>query len=208
MRTHLHWLPLLVGWTSSCASPHPAVVAVDPDANFVGRRTFEILQVPKCAVRRWPIDANDPMLLTSPLNATLRAAIERGFESRGYVAVRSNGNFGVAYYASATTDLDVEDWDYGYRWRPVWWTWQAAGDTLTTRYPAGTVILDAIDRFTRTVLWRGRATFSPTSRGSLEQAVDLILGQFPPMRSRPVVVGVDNPAGASPAYCESGSPIR
>ena len=109
------------------------------------------------------------MLVNSISNRALRADLAQEFAGLGYVASDSNPDFCVAYYASTNQKLDVTYWDYGYAWRPRWWSgwgrrwgrgwggdWGIQSGPAVTQYTEGTVIVDVIDPKTKDLLWRGQ----------------------------------------------------
>ncbi len=174
----------------------PAVdvhTVVSPEASLTTLRTFHVLAAPRPR-DRGRLPPNHPMLDNSITNRTLRTAIMRGFESRGYLRNDSNPDFAVAYYASARERLDVTYWDYGYAWRPRWWggRGRAWAGPLVTVYTEGTVIIDVIDAKSRDLLWRGRgvAVVSDDEQqylADIQETVQAILDKFPVARPVPPV---------------------
>jgi hypothetical protein len=168
---------------AACASVDVRTVR-SPDANLEALHTFNVLPNPK---PRAP-DAqppNDPMLVNSITNRALRADLVKGFEDRGY-GLSDNPNFVVAYYASATSMLDVTYWDYGYGFYDGWWDgW--GYDPAVTQYTQGTVIIDVLDPTTMELLWRGQGVASvsndePQYVQDLWKTVTAILDKFPQAR--------------------------
>jgi hypothetical protein len=150
-----------------------------PDANFVGRTTFRILDVPRYRGAT-PLPSNDPMLVNSITYQAIRDEIRRAFESRGYRYSPQQASLDVAYYATAAPVLDIRTWDYGYDWRgfpiPV---------TEVYQYEQGTVIIDVIDPVTHKLMWRGQGSAPVSSDPNkyideLRHAVHEIVEKFPP----------------------------
>jgi hypothetical protein len=165
-----------------------------PDARFTSLRTFRVLPVPR-APRGETLDARHPMLVNSIANRVLRQAIVLGFESQGYVVDGRNPDLTVAVYASAREKLQVTYWDYGYPWRPRWWSGWGRGRVgpTVTEYTEGTVIIDVIEPTSRDLLWRGRgvAIVSDDEREyltHLRNTVAAILEKFP--RAQPAMAQV------------------
>src|SRR6202011_2292027 len=104
------------------------------------------------------------------------------FENRGYV-LSDHPDFAVAYYASASEKLDVAEWDYGYRYDPLWWSDPGPYPPAVT-YTEGTVIVDVINPSTKELLWRGQGVARVSDdQGQYEQdlgkTVTAILDKFP-----------------------------
>lgn len=183
---------VLLGATAACGPAVEVHTVVSPDASLTTLRTFHVLPAPR-ARAHVALPPDHPMLDNSITNRTLRAAIVRGFEGRGYVSTDSNPDFTVAYYASARERLDVTYWDYGYPWRPRWWgvRGRARVGPVVTVYTEGTVIIDVIDAKTRDLLWRGRgvAVVSDDEQqylADIQETVQAILDKFPVARPAPV----------------------
>ncbi len=93
------------------------------------------------------------MVTNSIANRTIRQAIVRAFEDRGYLRVDSGATLGVAFYATARAKLDVTVWDYGYPFRPGWPN--VSPIERVNPYDEGTVIVDVIRPDSRELFWRG-----------------------------------------------------
>jgi hypothetical protein len=135
------------------------------------------------------------MLVNSIANRVLRQAIVLGLASQGYVVDETDPDFTVAVYASAREKLQVTYWDYGYPWRPRWWSGWGRGriGPTVTEYTEGTVIIDVIDPASRDLLWRGRgvALVSDDEREYLKHlrnTVAAILEKFP--HAAPIVAAM------------------
>jgi hypothetical protein len=177
-------VPVLVG---GCVARRSVELVVNPEARLDGRQTVRILIVPECEVRVRS-RKDDPMRHDSPSNRAIRDALRQGFEERGYQALESGASLDVAYYASVSDQLDVRLWNYGYQREPRWLAPVDRSSDLAA-YPAGTVIVDVIDPYTRELLWRGSALarLSSDSDGNLSalrSAVAAIVERFPPARLR------------------------
>src|SRR3989441_1554851 len=152
----------------ACAPGISVRTALSPDASLRGLHTFRVQPTPQPKIAGTVSSTNDPMLVNSISNRALRADLAQEFAGLGYVASDSNPDFCVAYYASTNQKLDVTYWDYGYAWRPHWWSgwgrrwgrgwggdWGIQSPTVT-QYTEGTVIVDVIDPKTKDLLWRGQ----------------------------------------------------
>ena len=171
---------------ATCAPAIDVRTVVSPEADLTAMHSFHILPAPRVrpGVERLP--ANDPMVVNSIPNQTLRRALRRGFESAGYVVNDSAPDFVVAFYASAMQELDVMWWDYGYPWRPRWWSGWGGRPTphLATQYTEGTVIVDVLDAERRELLWRGQGVAVVADDvneylAELQSTVAAILSTFP-----------------------------
>ena len=181
----------------ACASAISVRTALSPDASLRGLRTFRVLPTPQSKIAGADSSTNDPMLVNSISNRALRADLTEAFAGLGYVAGDSNPDFCVAYYASTNRMLDVTYWDYGYAWRPHWWSgwgrrwgrgwggdWGLRSGPVLTQYTQGSVIVDVIDPKTMDLLWRGQgiATVSDDEaeyERELKQTVAAIVDKFP-----------------------------
>lgn len=186
------WLKSIIGVvvavTIAVQACGPAIdvrTIASPDARFSRLRTFRVLPVPR-EPRGEPLDARHPMLVNSIANRVLRQAIVLGFESQGYVVDEGNPDFTVAVYASAREKLQVTYWDYGYPWRPRWWSGWGRGRVgpTVTEYTEGTVIIDVLEPTSRDLLWRGRGVAIVTDDEReylthLRNTVAAILEKFP-----------------------------
>src|SRR5256712_5626719 len=153
----------------ACAGGISVRTALSPDASLHGLRTFRVLPTPQPKLAGAVSSTNDPMLVNSISNRALRSDLAQEFAGLGYVATDSNPDFCIAYYASTNQKLDVTSWDYGYGWRPRWWSgwgrrygrgwggdWGMQSGPVVTQYTEGTVIVDVIDPKTKDLLWRGQ----------------------------------------------------
>jgi len=182
---------------TACAPGISVRTALSPDASVGGLRTFRVLPTPQPKIAGAVSSTNDPMLVNSISNRELRADLAQEFAGLGYVASDSNPDFCVAYYASTNQKLDVTYWDYGYAWRPHWWSgwgrrygrgwggdWGMQSSPMVTQYTEGTVIVDVIDPKTKDLLWRGQG-IAPVSSNErqyeqdLQKAVEAIVDKFP-----------------------------
>jgi len=181
----------------ACAGGISVRTALSPDTSLHGLHTFRVQPTPKPRVAGAVSSTNDPMLVNSISNRALRADLVQAFAGLGYVASDSNPDFCVAYYASTKQQLDVTYWDYGYAWRPRWWTgwgrrwgrgwgadWAMQSGPTVTQYTQGTVIVDVIDPKTKDLLWRGQGVAAVSDNEQqyeqdLKKAVEAIVDKFP-----------------------------
>jgi hypothetical protein len=182
---------------TGCAPAISVRTALSPDASVRGLRTFRVQPTPQPKLAGAVASTNDPMLVNSISNQALRTDLTQEFAGLGYVASDSNPDFCVAYYASTNQKLDVTYWDYGYAWRPRWWSgwgrrwgrgwggdWGMQTGPVVTEYTEGTVLVDVFDPKTKDLLWRGQgvATVSDDEaqyEQDLKQTVAAIVDKFP-----------------------------
>jgi len=181
---------------AACAPGISVRTALSPDASLHGLRTFRVQPTPQPKIAG-AVSSNDPMLVNSISNRALRTDLAQEFAGLGYAATDSNPDFCVAYYASTNQKLDVTYWDYGYAWRPHWWSgwgrrwgrgwggdWGMQSAPTVTQYTEGTVIVDVFDPKTKELLWRGQGV-APVSSNErqyeqdLQKAVEAIVDKFP-----------------------------
>jgi len=181
----------------ACAGGISVRTALSPDASLRGLHTFRVLPTPQAKIAGAVSSTNDPMLVNSISNRALRNDLAHEFASLGYVANDSNPDFCVAYYASTNQKLDVTYWDYGYAWRPHWWSgwgrrygrgwggdWGMQSSPMVTQYTEGTVIVDVIDPKTKDLLWRGQGVAAVSNNEQqyeqeLQKTVEAIVDKFP-----------------------------
>ena len=182
---------------TACAGGISVRTALSPDASLHGLRTFRVLPTPQPKIAGAVSSTNDPMLVNSISNRALRSDLAQEFAGLGYVATDSNPDFCVAYYASTNQKLDVTSWDYGYGWRPRWWSgwgrrygrgwggdWGLQSGPVVTQYTEGTVIVDVIDPKTKDLLWRGQGVAAVSANEAeyeqeLKKTVEAIVDKFP-----------------------------
>src|SRR3989449_3150893 len=182
---------------TACAPGISVRTALSPDASVHGLRTFRVLPPPQPKIAGAVSSTNDPMVVNSISNRALRTDLAQEFAGRGYAATDSSPDFCIAYYASTNQKLDVTYWDYGYAWRPHWWSgwgrrygrgwggdWGIASAPTVTQYTEGTVIVDVFDPKTKDLLWRGQgvATVSDNQaqyEQEVKKTVEAIRDKFP-----------------------------
>src|SRR2546430_5356261 len=201
MRTTQFLTTAAVFALGACAGGISVRTALSPDASLHGLRTFRVQATPQPKLAGATSSTNDPMLVSSISNRALRADLTQEFAGLGYVASDSNPDFCVAYYASTNQKLDLTYWDYGYAWRPHWWSgwgrrwgrgwggdWGIQRPTVT-QYTEGTVIVDVIDPKTKDLLWRGQGVAAVSDdeaqyEQELKKTVAAIVDKFPGASSK------------------------
>ena len=154
---------------------------VAPNAQFAGRSTFRVLDVP-APRKSLMLAADDPMLASSITYRAIHDELEHAFRDRGYVESPKSADLDVAYYATSAPKLDIRTYDYGYTWRGF-----PREYTEVNEYEQGTVIVDVVDPKTHELLWRGlgvaRLNAGPTDSyaNELRNAVNEIVRRFPAM---------------------------
>src|SRR3989441_206412 len=174
---------------TACAGGISVRTALSPDASLHGLRTFRVLPTPQPKIAGAVSSTNDPMLVNSISNRALRTDLARELAGLGYVASDSN--------PSTNQKLDVTYWDYGYGWRPRWWSgwgrrwgrgwggdWGIQSGPAVTQYTEGTVIVDVIDPKSKDLLWRGQGVAAVSDNEAqyeqeLKKTVDAIVDKFP-----------------------------
>ena len=118
------------------------------------------------------LPAGDPRLDKDPFfEDRVEGAIEKAMAGRGFALTPVSGrpDLLVHHHASITERLNVDRIDRGYGYPAT-----VDGRPTVTRYEAGTLIVDIIDRESNVLIWRGWA------QGSVEG----ILGNGDQMRRR------------------------
>lgn len=128
-------------------------------------------------------------------------AVENNLSSKGFIQNSSKPDFIIATHFGKKTKVDITNWGYsyapnsyytgyGYRYpgrHSYSGSYVSTGGVSTYEYEQGTLILDFIDRKTKSLIWRAtaRAIISPASTPEkqakkINNAVEEILKSFPP----------------------------
>ena len=177
----------LVALATSCSSVRTRY-DFDPGADFSAWRTYA-----------WYSSGSPPTgnpRLDNPLlHARVESAVDRTLGTRGYVRVEDRTpDFYVNTHLSTEQRLDVRTMNrsyvggpHGRGWGDVGWGGVGWTETHVDQYEEGTLVIDFVDASARRLAWRGSGTrrlardLQPdrvTQR--VNEAVDEILGQFPP----------------------------
>ncbi|MBW2460757.1 MAG: DUF4136 domain-containing protein [Deltaproteobacteria bacterium] len=194
----LRALALLTAFSAvaACGGSNASVITDhDPDASFDHYRTFDLLgegsgleedRIDVEQIEGW-IEAN--------LEATL---VEKGYER----VTDGTADFMVGYHIGLNGALSVRTMNTGYRYQSGWgWNnWgMGSGPSLGIRdapggqqsyreyYDEGTVVIDVMDRESRTLVWRAAVrgevdmNRAPNERRhGIERVVHQLLRNFPP----------------------------
>jgi hypothetical protein len=160
----------------------------DPDADFSAWRT----------VSWYPTGSpptGAPRLDNPLLHDRIVAAVDRTLAARGYARIRGHTpDFYVNYHLSTEQKLEVRTMNAGYHGGPSGRGWGGAGwggvawhETHVHQFEVGTLVIDFVDASARRLVWRGsgarRLAPDPSPdrvTQRVNEAVDEILGQFPP----------------------------
>jgi len=170
----------VIAATVACASGNVNVnTQVAPEANFGSYHTFQVMS-PRGGRSGNPASQADPMLNNSITNQAMRSEIQQRLEALGYQAGGGDADIGVAVYAASRQTLDVTTVDYGYPYRPWWWTPRQQVRPVTE----GTVVIDVVDRHSNRLVWRGvgrsEVSDNPDDYAKdLRSAVDEVLKKLP-----------------------------
>ncbi len=177
---------LLVAGGVACSSP-PLRYAYDADTDFSAWSSYA--WYPKPAPR-----SGDPRVDDSVLHGRVVEAIDRRLAALGFTRARDAPDFYVNFHLSIERVLRVREIDqvyvggpHGNRWGGAGWAGSARRQTVVHEYEKGALLIDLVDPSRRRVAWRGWGTrrLSRDPRPDqiarrVEEAVDEILGQFPP----------------------------
>lgn len=160
----------------------------DPDADFSAWRTYSWYPVGSPPT-------GDPGLDNPLLHDRIVAAVERALGAHGYARARDHvPDFFVNYHLSTEQKLEARNLNAGYHGGPGGGRWNGAGwggagwqETHVHQFEVGTLVIDFVDVSARRLVWRGSGARRLASDPSPDQvtqrvneAVDEILGQFPP----------------------------
>jgi hypothetical protein len=171
-----------------CAGGIEVKTAVAPDADFSGARTFRFLPYNATNATN-PAASNDPMLENTITGKEVRHDIARALTERGYQRGQGTTDLSVAFYIGSKNQLQVTDYDYGYRfwgWRGWRWghPWGAWPEQQVTEFEQGTIVIDVLDSGGQKLLWRGvgksEVPDDPNDYAkALAQTVKAIMDHFP-----------------------------
>ena len=179
----LYLTPLMV-LLSSCSS---LVVHsdYDPSRSFLDLKTY-------AWVPGTPAKTNNPRVDSDTLvQDRIHRKIENWLNTHGYAdGDLADVDFLVAYQLVVEDKTQIrvinDYYDYPVGWR-YGYGYGGASRAYTYEYKQGTLVIDIVDPETRKLMWRGTGTDeimasdSPEQKQQqIKQAVDKILGQFPP----------------------------
>ncbi len=163
-------IPSLI-WSCSTASVGSDS---DPVANFLGYRSFALLERPTANPNSL-LDQNPPAVLQ------IEASITRELTTKGFRQQNpASADLLVAYHGGENGKVNVHRWGYSYGPRK----WYGKRRLPERSYKSGTLVIDIIDARSRQLIWRGSRAgviSSPQStRKHVDKAVEKILRDFPP----------------------------
>jgi hypothetical protein len=160
----------------------------DPSADFTAWRTYAWFP-------NGSPSTGDPRLDNPLLHGRIENAIDRTLGARGHTRVQDRTpDFYVNIHLSTEQKINVRTMNRSYVGGPHGRHWGGAGwggvgwtETRVDQYEEGTLVIDFIDAPARRLVWRGSGTrrLSRDARPDrvtkrVNEAVDEILGQFPP----------------------------
>jgi hypothetical protein len=160
----------------------------DPDADFSAWRTYT--WYPTASPATGDLRLDNPLL-----HDRIVAAVDRSLGARGYARVRNSApDFYVNYHLSTEQRLEARTMNTAYhagpggrRWGDAGWGGVGWQETHVHQFEVGTVVIDFVDAAARRLVWRGsgarRLAPDPSPdrvTQRVNEAVDEILGQFPP----------------------------
>lgn len=174
-------IAIVGAWLLLGCAPIRVHVDYDPAVEFSGYRSFGWLTPPAATGQA---RADDPAL-----HETIRAAITDQLVSQGFAA-SADAQLGVGYHVSIDKHLAIKTVSAPYA-QPTWRNRDAEvrgrSETVVSEYERGTLVIDIVDTARGTLIWRGvgerRLRREPTTEQmtkSVHQAVEEILGRFPP----------------------------
>ncbi len=184
---HLPWLLVAALSVVACSTVRTSY-DFDPSADFAGWRTYAWFPVD-------PVPTGDPRADNPLLHGRIEAAVNRVLDARGYRQVDGDApDFYVNYHLFTQSRIDVQTIDRVYQRGPRQRSWGGRGwdgvgwtETRVRQIDEGTLVIDLIDASRRRLAWRGTGTRRisrdpPAERVTrrVNEAVDEILGQFPP----------------------------
>lgn len=108
----------------------------------------------------------------------IKEAVDTELTAKGFKKVASDPQLLAVYHVGAQSEVEVDDWGYGF--------WGAGGVSAYT-YEEGTLIVDLVDAKTMKLVWRGTAEGAlPQNPSASEQtegidsAVEQMFAKYPP----------------------------
>lgn len=143
----------------------------DPNTNFAGLKTYDWMPVPE------DLGINDLDL------ARLKKAVDSQMAGKGYPLSSEDPDFRIAVHFSSENKVSVSNTGYGYYYDGFY----GSTGVRTYEYEEGTLVLDFVDKDSKTLFWRGAATGelqdlkTPERREKeINEVVEKILKRFPP----------------------------
>lgn len=150
---------------------------VDPDADFKAIRTYAWLPPPPI-VGNAPAELSNPTLSDEALRPHIVAAIDRQLAARGLIKAEGDAaDVHVAYFAALTTGQTRTYLGEYYGYVTGWGSPIAPGlapSTSMTIHEKGTVIIDIVDRASKTAIWRGSVVTRVNHEHTLEKRIERI----------------------------------
>ena len=152
----------------------------DPSASFGGLHTWA-----------WqgstPTVTGNPRLDDPLVHERIQGAVEKSLAEKGFSkSVSGKPDFWVAYHIAMQEKLDARTIYTGYGPYRGWYGVGGA-QTVVDTYDVGTLLIDFVSPDSNNVIWRGTGQSriqdlkTPEERQArIQDAVDRILGQFPP----------------------------
>lgn len=182
MNVLIRTLPALMAalLLAACATTPKVTADYDRGTNFASYRTFAFYQ---------PL-ATDQAGYESLVTQTLKDAVQREMESRGYQYAETGAQLLVNFNARVAKQTDVTQVPampmyYGYR-RGFYRGWAGYGyETQVDQYVEGTLNVDLIDAQRKQLVWEGVAKGRVTQKdqadrqAALRAAVTEIFSKFP-----------------------------
>lgn len=175
-------LALLLG-LSACATLHVGS-DYDRSANFTGYRTFAWMPP-----RTSPYESPNPLVVQRAHDAIQAALTAKGYQ---LIDDPAASDFAVDFTIGSQERTDIRSYPTPYAgpWfgrHSRWWGAPYWGSEVDVRqYSQGTLSIDIFDGHTHRPVWHGWAHKELTradiehSAGSIREAVDSVLAQFPP----------------------------
>jgi hypothetical protein len=130
-----------------------------------------------------------PAIRDPQVYARVVEAVEREMARKGLVRAppETTPDFLVSVHGWSRNRIDVVNYGYAYGGSYAYGPYPAAGAVPITEvreYTEGTLLLDFVDATTKKLVWRGTATDTITSPGSVRETIDTaarkLLDAYPP----------------------------
>ena len=120
------------------------------------------------------------------LDTTIKTAVDRHMNERGFNRSSTDPSFLVTYYVGVEEVVRIQQNYYGRGWGGYWgWGWFGPAGLNVSQYDVGTITIDVLSPDPAIgMIWRGiaRAELAPASQssGKVDGAIRKIFEDFPP----------------------------
>jgi hypothetical protein len=167
----------------------------DEKADFKALRTYTWLPSPPAVRNAAPDAATNPTLTQEVLGPHIVNAVDRELTARGLKRVeQGESDVNVVYFAALTVGVNISELGSYYQYTTGWALPMVTGPATTSDIvERGTIIIDMVERRSKTAIWRGQVSTNVNQENTLEkriarinEAIARVFERYPvkPVRTR------------------------